>query len=192
MAEGGHDPGVQSDTASEDIEHSSPLDTIGSMTQSLSDLEPPKKQRGSCAGKKVRRGISKQRGAREFLASYEQRVLARNTSPDKSLEESEDNKDKTGPPPLKIARCEPFQTSPGVGAGRAHILRWMLYNTPNHFDYGDGPPIGEGCSAAQGSEEWVRPRFQITLMKLVWDDRWQQSLRFLDHRSHRHLSLIHI
>ena len=150
MVEGGHDPGVQSDTASEEAEHSSPLDTIGSMTQSLTDLDPPKKQRGSRAGKKARRHICKQQGAREFIASYEQRVQAQCTSPDKSLEDSEGNRDETAPPPLKIARCEPFQTPPGVGAGRAHILRWMLYNNLDHFDYGDGRPIGAGCPTAQG------------------------------------------
>jgi len=35
MAEGGRDESVQSDPASETEEHTSPLDTLGSMTQSL-------------------------------------------------------------------------------------------------------------------------------------------------------------
>jgi len=102
MAEGGRDPGVQSDTASETEEHSSPVDTMGSMTQSLMNLRPPK-QRGSRAGRKVRRRISKRRGTLEFLLEYEKRVDNRCTWPVKSLEES-------AVQPRKVARCEPLLT----------------------------------------------------------------------------------
>ena len=118
MAEGGRDPGVQSDTPSETEEHSFPLDTMRSMTQSLMDLRPPK-QRGSCAGRKARRRISKRRGALEFLTQYEQRVQNRCTWQVKSLEESV-------VPPNKVARCEPLLTAPGLGLERN--LQWILQN----------------------------------------------------------------
>jgi len=87
MAEGEQDPGVQSDPESETEEHASPLDTMGSMTQSLMEIRPPK-QRGTRTGSKARRRISKRRGAIEFLLEYEKRVDNRCTWPVKSLEES--------------------------------------------------------------------------------------------------------
>jgi len=153
MAEGGRDPGVQSDIASETEEHSSPLDTIGSMTQSLMDLRPPK-QRGSLAGRKACRRISKRCGALEFLFQYEKRMNNRCTWSVKTLEESTEQ-------PKKVARCEPLLTAPGVG--RARSLRWILQNRPHNFDYGDGQPIGAGCPGTPRLEEVMRPRLRLIL-----------------------------
>ena len=58
MAEGGRDPGIQSDTASEAEQHSSPLDTIGSMSQSLMDLHPPKQRDHALAERHVITSVS--------------------------------------------------------------------------------------------------------------------------------------
>ena len=87
MAEGGFDPRVQSDTEAMECD-ASPLDTMGSMTQSLTEEPPRQKQRGSRAGKKAYRRISKRQGAQEFLDKYEERVQAanNNTPPEQSLE----------------------------------------------------------------------------------------------------------
>ena len=85
MGEGGRDPDVQSDPASETEEHSSPLDTLDSMTQSLMEIRPAKR-RGTRGGVKARHRTSKRRGAAEFLLAYEKRANQRCTWPIKSLE----------------------------------------------------------------------------------------------------------
>ena len=133
MAEGGYDPSVQSDTASEemDIDEHSPLDTMGSMTQSLTDHEePPKKQRGSRAGKKARRRISKRQGAQEFLDAYDKRVQANNRPPDRSVEAL---------PKRKCARIEPWL--PSAGEGRGRLMRFFRQQVPHEWNHRDGEPV---------------------------------------------------
>jgi len=138
MAEGGSDPRVQSDP--EDMEtDESPLDTMGSMTQSLTEEPQKQKQRGSRAGKKAYRRISKRQGAQEFLEKYEERVQAANndnTPPEQPLEA-----------PKKMARIEPWLPSPGEGRGR--LIRFLRQRVPHEWDHGDGEPV---CSATYDPE----------------------------------------
>ena len=123
MAEGGRELETQSDPEMEMNDHSSPLDSMDSMSQSLMETRPAQTQ-GTRGGVNARRRTSERPGAKEFLQKFEERLNnQRRTWSIRSLEEV----------PRKVAHIEPWLPVPGRGRGR--LMRFLAQTVPHEWNH---------------------------------------------------------